>query len=104
MHYLAYGKGVIHMATKPVATKEAKPASKPAASKPAVTEGVTLKDLAKDLGREPKSVRAAIRRIKGGAQVGQGGRYSWTSKDSKEYKDLLAELKGKEKIEKAEVA
>ena len=73
--------------------KTAKPAEKPAA-KPAVKNegGVTLKDLAADLGRDPKSVRAAIRRNKGGAQVGQGGRYHWGSKADPEYKELIALL------------
>jgi hypothetical protein len=78
------------------------PASKPAAKKPATTEkaidkGVGLKDLAADLGdKDPKTVRARIRRIKGGAQVGQGGRYRWESKSDPEYKELLKELTVKE--------
>ena len=69
------------MATRKTVVKAAeKPAEKPAAEKPAVKEGITLKDLASELGRDPKAVRASIRRIKGGAQVGQGGRYHWDSK------------------------
>lgn len=78
-----------------------KPASKPAATKPATTEkaidkGVGLKDLAADLDKPEKAVRARIRRIKGGAQVGQGGRYRWESKSDPEYKELLKELTVKE--------
>lgn len=84
------------MATKPANTKE-KPASKPAAEKPAVKEGVGVRDLAEDLGREPKSVRAAIRRLKGGAQVGQGGRYSWKSKKDPAYVEILKALSSKTK-------
>lgn len=74
-----------------------KPASKakPASKKPADKQGpvgVGLKDLAADLGKDPKTVRARIRRIKGGAQVGQGGRYHWESKSDPEYKELLEQL------------
>jgi len=86
-----------------------KPATKPAAKKPAKTEkpavkeavsGVGLKDLAADLGKDPKTVRARIRRLKGGAQVGQGGRYHWDSKSDPDYKALVAELsKSKETAE-----
>lgn len=83
-------------AAQPAAQKErpAKPASKskPAASTPEKDSGVTLKDLATRLGRDPKSVRSAIRRIKGGAQVGQGGRYRWDSWDDKELKALVSSL------------
>jgi hypothetical protein len=87
--------------TKQPATQPAGPAKKPAAEKPAVKTGVTLKDLAQDLGRDPKSVRAAIRRLRGGAQVGQGGRYSWPSKTDREYKELIEQLSAK-KVEVAE--
>ncbi len=80
-------------ATQPAA----KPAAKPAEPKPA--EGVTLKDLAAMLQRNPKSVRAAIRRIKGGAQVGQGGRYHWASTSDPEFVELLGKLKGEKKEE-----
>ena len=86
-------------ATKQPATTEAKPAAKPAKEKPAVKEGISLRDLADDLGRDPKSVRASIRRLKGGAQVGQGGRYRWASKSDPEYKQLVKELTVKEKAE-----
>lgn len=86
---------------KPAASKPAK-GSKPAAKKPALAEGVGIKDLAADLGgKDVKTVRARIRRIKGGAQVGQGGRYRWDSKADPEYKELLTKLKEtpKEKVE-----
>lgn len=75
-------------------TTQKKPAETKPAEKPATKQegGVTLKDLAADLGRDPKSVRAAIRRHKGGAQVGQGGRYRWNSKSDPEYKELVAAL------------
>ena len=81
-------------AEKPAVKKGSKPAAskKPAATTPAAKTGVTLKDLAEDLGRDPKSVRAQIRRIKGGAQVGQGGRYNWKSKSDPEYKALVKQL------------
>lgn len=87
------------MATRTAKKTVEKPAAKPAAEKPAADEGVTLKDLASELGRDPKSVRAAIRRIKGGPQVGQGGRYHWDSKSDPDYKELVAALKGKGKEE-----
>lgn len=86
------------MATTKKQTAE-KPAVKPAAEEPAAQEGVVLKDLAADLGRDPKSVRAAIRRLKGGAQVGQGGRYRWDSKSDPAYVEILTALKGKGKEE-----
>lgn len=75
------------------ATKD-KPAtkSKPANAKPASQDGIGIKELAADLEREPRAVRAAIRRLKGGAQVGQGGRYSWKSKSDPEYVSLRKEL------------
>ena len=78
------------MATKPATAKAEKPAAKE--QKPAT--GVGIKELASDLGRTPKSTRAAIRRhFGGGPQVGQGGRYSWASKNDKQYKDLLVALR-----------
>lgn len=79
------------MTTKQKPAVEAKPAT--TAQKPAT--GVGIKDLAADLGRDPRSTRAAIRRLRGGAQVGQGGRYHWDSKSDKDYKELVAALKGK---------
>lgn len=71
------------------AKKPAKPA-KPA--EPAKPAGVGIKELAADLGRTPRSVRASIRGIKGGPVVGQGGRYNWASKSDPEYKTLLKQL------------
>jgi hypothetical protein len=79
------------MTTKQKPAEVVKPATKE--QKPAT--GVGIKDLAADLGRDPRSTRAAIRRFKGGAQVGQGGRYNWSSKSDKDYKELVAALKGK---------
>jgi len=79
------------MTTKQKPAVEAKPAT--TTQKPAT--GVGIKDLAADLGRDPRSTRAAIRRLRGGAQVGQGGRYNWPSKSDKDYKELVAALKGK---------
>lgn len=92
------------MATKPAekatdtkpAVRTKKPADKPANEKPANDGGVTLKDLATDLGgKDPKALRARIRKLKGGAQVGQGGRYRWNNKSDPEYKELLAQLSPK---------
>lgn len=95
------------MADKPAtATKPAteKPANKKADQKPAASNnqgGVGLKDLAADLGgKDPKTVRARIRRFKGGAQVGQGGRYHWNSKNDPEYKELLKALSANKENEK----
>jgi hypothetical protein len=69
---------------------------KPAATKPATAKkefvGVTLKDVATKLNTDPKSLRARIRRIKGGAQVGKGGRYAWKSFNDPSLKKLMAEL------------
>lgn len=92
--------------TKPATKKPAaseKPAAKPASKKPAAEkadQGVGVKDLAADLGTDnTKAVRARIRRFKGGAQVGQGGRYRWNSKADPEYKELLAALSAKDESE-----
>lgn len=79
------------MTTKQKPAVEAKPAT--TEQKPAT--GVGIKDLAADLGRDPRSTRAAIRRLRGGAQVGKGKRYVWASKSDKDYKALVAALKGK---------
>ena len=93
--------------TKP-ATKQVKPAvKKPATEKPAVVKGVGIKELAAELDRTPKSVRAAIRRINGGPMVGKGGTYNWPSKSDPDYKKLLKQLKGSgtaTKVEKDEDA
>jgi hypothetical protein len=84
-------------ASKPARTKKQPASKQPAATKPAKAEkpaegSVSLKDLAEFLNREPKSLRASIRRIMGGPQVGKGGRYSWTSWDDEELKDLIGNL------------
>jgi len=88
--------------TKP-ATEQKPAGKKPAAKeKPAVkatVSGVGIKELAADLGKEPRTVRASIRRLKGGAQVGQGGRYHWESKSDPEYKELLDSLSKSSKSE-----
>jgi pyruvate/2-oxoglutarate dehydrogenase complex dihydrolipoamide acyltransferase (E2) component len=72
-----------------------KPAAKPAAEKPAVAEGLTLRDLAEKVGKDPKAVRRQIRKIRGGAQVGQGGRYHWTSESDPDFKELVVKLTSK---------
>lgn len=78
---------------KPAAKGPAKPATvKPAAAKAKESTSVTMKDLAAKVGRDTKSVRASVRRILGGAQVGKGGRYKWKSWDDKQLKELLVEL------------
>lgn len=79
------------------ATKTAtQPATKqPAAKQPAENAGVGIKELAAALGRTPKSTRASIRRVLGGPQVGQGGRYRWDSTEDPAFKDLLARLSSK---------
>jgi hypothetical protein len=89
--------------TKPATTD--KPAAKPAEAKPAVNPGVGIKELAADLGgRNPRSVRAGIRRHLGGAQVGQGGRYRWDSKADPQYKELLTALQPKVAVKAEEKA
>lgn len=81
-------------ATKP-ATKEA--VVKPATEKPAAPEGVGIKELATDLNRNPKSVRAAIRRLRGGGpQVGKGGRYTWKSRKDPAYVEVFKALSTKQ--------
>ena len=83
---------------KPTAKQPgAKPATKPAVKKPATKQvrkkgTVGIKDIAAKLDRDEKSVRASIRRILGGPQVGKGGRYSWSSWDDKQLKKLMADL------------
>lgn len=91
-------------ATNPAAKKPAtrKASQKPAAEKPAVTEGVGIKELAKELNRTPKSVRAAIRRLKGGAQVGKGKRYVWKSTKDPQFRELVTLLSTSNKAEEAE--
>jgi hypothetical protein len=73
-------------AAKPAATKQ------PAAKQPAADTGVGIKELSAALGRTPKSTRASIRRLRGGAQVGQGGRYRWDSTEDPDFQDLVTKL------------
>lgn len=80
---------------KPAARKPAAKKQKPAAETRTQDSGVGIKELAADLGKDPKAVRSRIRRLKGGAQVGQGGRYRWNSKSDPEYKELLDSLNEK---------
>lgn len=75
-------------ATKPAATQ-------PAAEQPAENKGVGIKELSAALGRTPKSTRASIRRVLGGPQVGQGGRYRWDSTEDPAYVELLNRLSAK---------
>jgi hypothetical protein len=83
---------VNHMAraTK-TATKPAE-AKQPATKQPAADTGVGIKELSAALGRTPKSTRASIRRLRGGAQVGQGGRYRWDSTEDPDFQELLTKL------------
>jgi hypothetical protein len=81
------------MARAKPATKQPAAAKEPAKTQPA--SGVGIKELAATLGRTPKSVRASIRRLRGGAQVGQGGRYRWDSTEDPDFKDLVSKLSPK---------
>lgn len=81
-------------AVKPAA-KGKKPATgkaKPATKKPA-DKGIGIAEVAKKLNMTPKSLRAAIRRKRGGAQVGKGQQYRWTSFADKDLVKLMKELK-----------
>jgi hypothetical protein len=82
------------MATNKQTTTKEQPAKKtqPAKEKPATDTGVGIKELSAVLGRSPKSVRAAIRRLRGGPQVGQGGRYRWDSVEDPDFKELVTAL------------
>lgn len=84
------------MATKTKKPAASKPAAseKPAATTPATEQGVGIKELSAIVGKNPKSVRAAIRRLKGGAQVGQGGRYKWDSTEDPAFVELVSQLSG----------
>lgn len=81
-----------------MARAKTQPATKPAVNEqPATKEakvdtGVGIKELSAILGRTPKSTRASIRRLRGGAQVGQGGRYRWDSVEDPDFKALVDEL------------
>jgi hypothetical protein len=79
------------MARKP-ARKAQKP-KRPAAQQKTKQPNVSLADVAAKLGvSDQKSLRARIRRIRGGAQVGKGGRYGWNSFSDPDLKSLLKEL------------
>jgi len=78
--------------TKQPAKEQPAKTAKPATTKPAADTGVGIKELAATLGRTPKSTRASIRRLRGGAQVGQGGRYRWDSTEDPDFKDLVSKL------------
>lgn len=81
---------------KPATPKPAeKPAAQPAKAEVEVKAGLTLKDLAEKVGKDPKAVRRQIRKIKGGPQVGQGGRYHWESEKDPEFVELLSALTAK---------
>jgi len=88
-------KGVRTLATRKPAAKVEKPAEQPAVE----DTSVGIKQMAATLGRTPKSVRASIRRLKGGAQVGQGGRYRWDSENDPEFVALVTALQKSEKDE-----
>lgn len=92
------------MARNTKSTKQTeKPAdTKPATNEPAAKSGVGVKELAKAVGRNEKSVRAAIRRIKGGPQVGQGGRYHWDSENDADFVALKEAMTSPRTTEKAD--
>lgn len=77
-------------ATKPAKPAKAKPATK---VKPA-TQGIGINEVAKKLNMTPKSLRASIRRKRGGAQVGKGQQYRWKSLSDPALLKLIKELKG----------
>lgn len=56
--------------------------------------GITLKDVAAKLGKDPKAVRAKLRKLHGGPVAGKGKRYAWKSFNDKELKELEASYKG----------
>jgi hypothetical protein len=82
-------------ATKQPADKQPAANKKPATKEAKVDSGVGIKELSSILGRTPKSTRASIRRLRGGAQVGQGGRYRWDSVEDPDFKALVTELTSK---------
>jgi hypothetical protein len=97
------------MATKQPAAKTRKQPAKgeakqPATKQPAVKQGVGIKEMASDLGRSEKSVRGSIRRLRGGAQVGQGGRYSWPSRKDSDYVEIVKALTSSNKEDETEKA
>jgi hypothetical protein len=92
-----YAKGVRNMAraTKQPAAEKPATTDKPANKEAKVDTGVGIKELSAILGRTPKSTRASIRRIRGGAQVGQGSRYRWDSTEDPEFVSLVNDLTAK---------
>lgn len=74
------------------ATKQPAAQEKPATKEANTDAGVGIKELSAILGRTPKSTRASIRRLRGGAQVGQGGRYRWDSVEDPDFKALVNDL------------
>ena len=78
------------MATRKTDNTEAAPVEKK-------ESGVGIKEVAEKLEVTPKSLRARIRRVKGGAQVGRGGRYHWESLTDPALVTLLKELEGSSK-------
>lgn len=81
------------------ATKQPADTKQPATKEASVDTGVGIKELSETLGRTPKSTRASIRRLRGGAQVGQGGRYRWDSVEDPDFKALVADLTPKAKTD-----
>lgn len=80
------------MATK---QRKTKPATKEAKSKPATKPAaVTVKQIAKKVGRDERSVRTSIRRILGDgkAVVGKGKRYGWKSWNDPQVKKIMTGL------------
>jgi DNA-binding transcriptional regulator PaaX len=83
------------MATK---QKPAKPANKEDKKQPAAKPAaVTVKQIAKKVGRDERSVRSSIRRILGDgkAVVGKGKRYAWRSWNDPQVKKIMTALKSK---------
>jgi hypothetical protein len=80
------------MATKSTATKGQ---TKAAAKGGKTSGGVTIKDIAEKVGRDPKAVRAKIRKLRGGPVVGRGNRYNWPSMNDPEVKEILASFPAK---------
>lgn len=83
------------MAKKP-ATKKPASTEKPAVEQPAAAPTYGVKALAEKLGRDPKAVRAAMRRIDRQGMVGQGGRYSFTQDEFDAWFDRLSKRETRE--------
>jgi hypothetical protein len=86
-------------ATKQPASDKPAANTKPATKEAKVDSGVGINELSAILGRTPKSTRASIRRLRGGAQVGQGGRYRWDSVEDPDFKSLVHDLTPKAKTD-----